>query len=213
MGKPLQQTDNVFRGAHHPVVFRKNLFQPGPFLRLWNDDNPRTIEASFIWQRYAPALSHVHSFGCRTSKQRNHTRRPDKKDVYCGAYNLKVSDIRGLASIEGLSEVATADITHEVENNEIAHASLKIELDAGVHEDAIEGVKTAIVACLWRRSCGPLLHRCNVDCNLAPHPSAQLPLGPSGPYVEDRSIGMRIFYLIRFWFVYTAWKVGFFQFA
>jgi hypothetical protein len=207
MGAPLPETDNVFRSAHHPIVFRRNIFRPGPFLRLYNNPDPRTIEASFVCQRYAPELCYVHSYGCRISRGRNQNRRPEARDVYCGAYNLKVGTMRGLATTNGLRGVIVrADVVHQIENNEIAHAALKIELDQNVQEDAIEGVKTAIVDRLWYWSYGPLLHRCYADRNLVPHPNTRLPPGLSGQYVESRSVAKRMCDLVRFGFLYAAWK-------
>jgi hypothetical protein len=209
MGAPLPQTDNVFRGAHHPIVFKKSIFRPGPFLRLYNEQNPRLIEASFVCQRYAPELCYVHSYGCRNSRERNRRRRSGEGDVYCGAYQLKVATVRGLPNTVGLTHVVvTMDIVHQIENDQIAHAALKIELNQNVPEAAIEGIKTAIVDRLWRWSHGPVLHRCKTDRKLVPHPNTLLPTGPAGAYIEDRTIRTRIWYLVRFWFLLAAWKLG-----
>jgi hypothetical protein len=132
MSAVIPQNDNLFRGAHHPVAFRKRAFQYSKFIKLYSD-TPGLVEASFIWERYAPTLSFVHAYGCRTSKKRNQNR-PEKRDIYCGAYQLNAWHIRGLATTEGLSEVVTADVIHQVEDNEIAHASLRVVLRDGIGE-------------------------------------------------------------------------------
>jgi hypothetical protein len=206
MSDAIPPTDNVFRGAHYPVAFKGKIFQYGKFINLVSDDkNPRFVEASFIWQRYAPSLFHVHAYGCRTARKRN-KKKPKSRHVYCGAYHLGASTVRQLARTAELPEVLTADIVHKIENDEIAHAALKVELRDDVDEEAAEHVKTVIADRLWNGSRGPSKHRCRVDRKLTAHPSAAHDIAPLGSYVDDRTISQQVFYLIRYWYLYFVWK-------
>ena len=175
-------------------------------MQLYNDTNPRFIEASFVWERYAPLMSYVHAYGCRNSKRRNQQRGSRSRDVYCGSYQLLASAIRGLENTTGLPEVATADVIHCIENNEIAHASLQIRLRDTVPEDDLEGVKTAIVDRIWNCSRGPLRHACSGDKDLKPHPNANLTLAPLGPFVANISIAQQVWRVARYWWSYLVWK-------
>jgi hypothetical protein len=157
-------------------------------------------------------LSYVHAYGCRTSRRRNQNR-PEKRDIYCGAYRLNARHIRGLATTEGLPEVATADVVHEVEDNEIAHASLRVVLRDGIGEEDIEGVKTVIADRIWNNSRGPITHKCDGDSDLNPHPNVNLEAAPLGPYVDDRPSMRRVWFLVRFWWLYFGWKVQMYQHA
>jgi hypothetical protein len=197
----LPPNDNIFRGAHHPYAFQNRAFRHSKLIKLYTDPQaPRNIEASVVWERYAPTLSLVHAYGCRTSRQRN--ARGGSRDVYCGAYQLKVRHIRNLAATPNLPEVATADIVHKVENNELAHASCFITLHENVDEETIEAVKTAIAACLWNDSRGPLSHICIADLNLNPHPNERLERTPQGLYFDDRSRLQRMWAWVRYWFLF-----------
>jgi hypothetical protein len=207
MSAAIPQNANLFRGAHHPVAFQKQVFRYAKFMMLYSgDENPGVIEASFIWERYAPTLSRVHSYGCRISNRRNQ-KKPKTRDVYCGAFHINACHIRGLATTDGLPEVTTADVVHHVEANEIAHASLRVVLRDGIGEDDIEGVKTVIVDRIWNNSRGPLAHKCEGDKDLNPHPSANLSAAPLGPYVDQRSKARRLWCLARFWWLCFVWKV------
>jgi len=207
MSSTLPAVDNLFRGAHHPVSFNKrDIFKYGKFMKLFNDNNPRFIEASFILERFAPTLTYVHAYGCRTSSRRN-ARNLTRRDVYCGAYQLKVRDIRDLAVTDGLPEIAMADVIHAIEDNEIAHGSFQVRLKEDIVEDDIEDVKTAIADRLWNKSRGPLAHHCRVDCDLDPHPSTNLPPAPLGRYNDDRALVARWSSLARFFWSRLVWNI------
>jgi hypothetical protein len=201
----IPQNDNIFRGAHYPVAFQRTSFRPAKFMKMFNDNNPRVIEASFVWERFAPRHADVHAYGCRISHRRS---RPDRRSIYCGAYQLKAMHVHELAVTPALPEVAAADIVHKVEDNEIAHAGLKVRLVEHVDEESIEGVKTAIAAQLWEKSRGPMLHICKDDRGVADHPNYNLEPAPLGPYVDERSLLTRFGCLLRFWFLLGAWKLG-----
>ncbi len=197
--------DNLFRGAHHPLAFQKTVFRLAKFMKLyWDATNPRLIEASFVWDRYTPTQALVHAYGCRVSSRRN--RKPGKRDVYCGAYHLKAIDVRGLATTVGLPEVATADIVHQIEDNEIAHVGCIITLRAAPDGEGVEGIKTIIVDRLWNACRGPLTHTCQSDRDLDPHPSDNLEAPPLGQSLDDRTIIQRAWCLARYWLLMLAWK-------
>ena len=172
----------------------------------WDETNPGLIEASFVWDRYVPTQALLHAYGCRMSNKRNH-RRPRDRDVYCGAYHLKASHVRALVGIARLPEVATADVVHQIEDNEIAHVGCVITLHAGGDEGGIEGVKTAIIDRLWSSCRGPLIHTCQMDRDLDPHPSNNLEVAPLGPFLDDRTIIRRAWCLVRYWLLMLTWKV------
>ena len=198
--------DNLFRGAHYPLAFRKTVFRRAKFIKLyWDATNPTLIEASFVWDRYAPTEGLVHAYGCRVSYRRNH-RKPDKRDIYCGVYHLKVSHVRGLAATAGLPEVATADVVHQIEDNEIAHVGCDIRLGAAADEEGIEGIKTVIVDRLWSGCRGPLTHTCQMDRDLDPHPNNNLEVASLGPYLDDRTVIQRAWCLARYWLLMFVWK-------
>jgi hypothetical protein len=202
MSAAIPNLDNLFRGAHYPWAFSSKTFKPLKFMKLYpNEADFRIIEASFIWERYAPTFSHVHSCGCSRSKKRK------KKDIYCGAYQIKAASVRELMTTKRLPEVATADIVHLIEEDEISHASLRVRLRDDVEEEEAEDVKTAIADRLWNASSGPLPHTCRADRDLAPHPNAYLEKAPLGLYADDRSIPTQIWYVARYWFVYAIWKM------
>jgi hypothetical protein len=204
----LPSTDSVFRGAHHPVAFQRKLFRHAKFMKLYvAESDPRRIEASFVWERYAPTSSLVHAYGCRLSASRN-GRQATRRDVYCGSYQLTVGYVRSLAAITMLPEVATADVLHKIENNEIAHAACISRVRDEVDEEALEGVKTVIADRLWRGSRGPLTHTCNADHDLDPHPNANLEEAPLGLYLDTRSAARRALCLLRYWLLLALWKLN-----
>jgi hypothetical protein len=210
MNEVIANADNVFRGAHYPIAFsRRGDFQHSRFMKLFNDDNPRIIEASFVWQRFAPMLFNVHACGCRRSRKRNERQKNQKRrDIYCGAYHLKAESFGEIVGIAYLPEIASADLTHVIEDGEISHASYQVRLKDDAEEDSIEGIKTAIADHLWRRSRGALPHTCEADRELGLHPSGHLAQGPLGPFVEERTALEQLRDVARFWVLFVAWKMG-----
>jgi hypothetical protein len=203
--------DTLFRGAHHPVAFqRKAGLNPAKFMKLyWEASKPELIEASFVWERYAPTLELVHNYGCRTSHKRNENSKPGKRDVYCGAYQLNVDHVRRLVGIDRLPEVVGADVIHKIEHGELAHVASLITIALPIDEDAVEGVKTAIVDRLWNSCRGPIEHICDFDRDLDPHPNNKLDLAPSGRYTDGRSSLMRALCFYRYRLLKFAWGLRF----
>ncbi|MCC8954274.1 hypothetical protein H8B02_12650 [Bradyrhizobium sp. Pear77] len=80
-----------------------------------------------------------------------------------------------------------AEVVHKIEDGEFAHCNLRIEVDTGGDEEAIEPIKTLIVDRLWQQASGPAVHICTCDRDIKPHPSEWLTKGPQGPFVDTRS--------------------------
>jgi hypothetical protein len=214
MSPEIPNGENIYRSVIFPLSFGgKRTFQPHKFMALGSQPGkPHHIETSVIWERYAPFARFVHAFGCRLSAGQNSRRsnpKPGTERIYCGAYRLKVDDVRELARTAGLPEIQLADVRHVIEHGEIAHASLEIELVASTDEAVIEDVKTGIVDRLWRASSGPDAHICKEDSHLDPHPNGRLASAPSGPYSDDRTIWQRLWCLFRFLVVKLwHWLIG-----
>jgi hypothetical protein len=201
----IPDSNSLFRGVHHSIAFVKGgkIFDKSRCFALRpNKSDPRKLETSLVWERYAPTIECVHAYGCRLSSTRNLDRAPNKKDTYCGAYHIKAYRIRDLARIPQVPEIVEADVIHLIETDELAHANLEIRLQDGLEADVIDIVKTAIVAHLWASSRGPLPHTCPADAGDASHPSERLENPPSGKYFDDRS------YAARHWFALRAWVLG-----
>jgi hypothetical protein len=192
--------DSLFRHSIFPVSFKGRRFSWEKCLTLY-DEPDGSILASLTWERYVPTTELVHGYGCRLAFRRNEKKRAEgrfkEKDrqVYCGAYQLKGNAIRGLAVINGLDQVLSADVIHRIEEGEIAHTDLKIVLRAG---GGVEGTKTAILDRLWNTCSGPLKHICDCDTDIDTHPSLGLPTAPAGPYYDSRSYLLRLWYIVRF---------------
>jgi hypothetical protein len=186
----------VWRSAVFPVAFKKKQLSNKAYFRLYaSDATPFVLEMSLVREKYAPALFMIHGFGCRLAASRNRALVKDGKPanrVYCGAYQIKVEDIRSLARLPQLSEVKKAQVLHIVEDSELAHSNMQIEVDTGGDEDAIEPIKTLIVDRIWSKSRGPSRHVCRRDKGLADHPSKWLTAGPNGAHVDGRS-RLRVF--------------------
>lgn len=124
--------------------------------------------------------------------------RPKQRRVYCGAYQFTTTDVRQLKGTSGLGEVVSSDVLHKIERNEIAHASIEIQLGADVDKDSVEGTKTAIIDRLWQSSRGPIRHVCDGDIDLNSHPSGLLMEAPGGPYIDNRSPLLYLWCNVRF---------------
>jgi hypothetical protein len=104
--------------------------------------------------------------------------------------------VRRLANMEGLNEIAAAEVTHLIEDGEISHTELRFIFKSG--DIDIEGTKTAIVDRLWNACSGPLRSICECDRDILNHPSADLERGPLGEYTDARGRLARVWYLVRF---------------
>jgi hypothetical protein len=193
----------LFRHCVFPVAFSGKAFRREKYWRLY-DAATNTIEASVACERFAPDRSYVHAYGCRLAAGMNVDEERKKggslseknRRVYCGAYALTVDSVRKLAGTENLPEISSADVIHKIENNEIAHAAVLITVTPG--HGSIEATKTAIIDRLSNSTCGPLLHTCECDSKLNPHPSARLPPASAGSYVDSRTGLEKIWCKVRF---------------
>jgi hypothetical protein len=206
----LPKGNNIFRAVHYPLSFNKrNAFIVGKFIHLGGDES--RIEMSVVWERYAPMVSYVHDYGCRTSTARNELKRSrgqSGRDVYCGAFQFKVHQVCDLVGIAQVPEIVHADVVHVIETDEIAHANIGIDLANVSNGGKLEELKTVIVDRLWQVSRGPLRHQCVCDQHLNPHPSNAIPNPPSGAYADDRPAVCRAWYIVRYWVVASLWRSG-----
>jgi len=199
----IQNGDNLYRHSVFPISFKGNQFASAKF---WNfkektDLNQTSIVTSLAWERYVPSKKYVHAYGCRLASRITEKRKsegktsPKYRHVYCGSYQLNAEAIRLLTTTDGLADILSADVIHEIENGEIAHTNLKIFFKPVLQYD-LEGTKTAIIDRLWSVNRGPLLHVCKYDRDIANgHPNESLQVPPSGEYLDARS------YLLCFWFI------------
>jgi hypothetical protein len=202
--------DNLFRQSVFPVSFKgKDIFEWAKCLNIRSDEDG-SLSASLTWERYVPTIQFVHGYGCRLALRRNEKKQAGGKfkekdrHIYCGSYQLKAKAVRELEATEGLAEVLSADVVHEVEEGEIAHANMRIVLKPGVGLN-VEGTKTAIVDRLWNTCSGPLRHTCDCDKEIGGHPSSKLETPPAGAYFDDRSYPFRLWHIIRFFICRWLW--------
>ena len=151
-----------------------------------------SLVTSLAWGRYLPTTGQIHDYGCRVAHHMNLKKQAEvttfkekHRRVYSGSYHLKANAIRALVTTAGRGEISSADIIHDMEEGEAAHASLRIVPREG-HSFA-EGTKTEILDRLWNACSGPLRHTCDCDRDVNPHPSENLDTPPSGPYIDTRS--------------------------
>jgi hypothetical protein len=204
----IKNGDRLFRGIHHPVSFKSKAFDLPKFWSLRDvADAPGTFETSLTWQKLAPTLNHVNQYGCRLSAERNERRRAagrGGKDLYCGAYEFCVDDVRSLPSMPNLGELNSADVLHVIETDEIAHCNLTVSIGHGAD---VEGAKTAIIDRLWNVCRGPVTHVCACDAGVVPHPNQSLRSPPSGAYTDRRSWLSRRLDLLRFALFTAFWRL------
>jgi hypothetical protein len=200
--------DNLFRFCTHPISFKGKTFEYGK--AIWLSEYPdRSLLTSLSWERFAPTAKLLHACGCRLAlgineKAKAKNKYKDKnKSIYCGAYQLRASAVRALPNAIG--DVEFADVFHQIENGEIAHAALKIVL-VPRHGLDIENTKTAIVDRLWNACGGPLRHVCECDREIHQHPSASLITAPGGAYVDTRSHISRFWSFIRYQVLNWLWQ-------
>jgi hypothetical protein len=205
--------DSLFRQTIYPLAFRRSGYAYQKLLKLDYDEGSRSLLGSVTWERYVPTLELVHGYGCRLAFRMNETERLRARDkfkeenrrVYCGAYELKGRAVRALAGSDELNEVLSADVTHHIEDGEIAHTDLRIILRPERVAN-IEGTKTAIIDRLWNNCCGPLKHTCDCDKAMAEHPSSRLTDPPAGAYTDTRSFFIRYWYIFRFHVYDWLWR-------
>jgi len=201
--------DDLFRHSIKPLSFKAGIFVSQKFIMLKQEPDGSLL-GSLAWERYVPAIEHVHGYGCRVAFRMNEKKRAEgklkEKDrrVYCGAYGLKGEAVRKLATTSNLDEILSADIIHHIEEGEIAHTDLRIFLKPGIVD--IEDTKTAIVDRLWNACSGPLRHICDHDKDIKSHPSSSLLTAPCGEYSDTRSSFVRRWYILRFRIYYWVWR-------
>ena len=209
----IRDGDYVYRPSIFPLSFHRNTFDPSKLFHLKDDAVSGAILGSLVWDRFVPTPEYIHAYGCRLASKMNDKQRTrgrlkrNDSRVYCGAYGLKARSVRALVGAEELGEVASADVTHLVEDGEIAHAELRIVLVAGTTN--VESTKTAILDRLWNATCGPLRHICDYDNDLPDHPSANLSIGRGGGCFDSRSYLGRLWCIVRFHICRWLWRHGF----
>jgi hypothetical protein len=201
--------DSVFRHCVYPVAFRKQTLSPEKAIKFYNE--PYGFLASVAWEVFVPTPTYIHRYGCRLADSINTNSRvagsfkEESPKVYCGAYQLSAGVIRALSTIEGLEEIESADVTHHIENKEIAHCDLKIVLKLNNGRDS-EGTKTAIVDRLWRSCRGPLTHTCSCDNHISPHPSSYLVTPPAGAFRDRMPPVRRCWCVVRLQVLSLWWR-------
>jgi hypothetical protein len=201
--------DNLFRHAIYPLFLSKKSFASEKLIHL-SKEADGSLLTSVAWERYVPTVEHIHSYGCRIALGINDKKRAvgkltDKnRHFYCGAYQLGADAVRALVSAENLDEISSADVIHHIEAGEIAHTDLRILLKPGVSD--IEDTKTAIIDRLWNIFSGPLMHVCDCDLDVSPHPNLTLTTPPTGAYSDTRSYLRRLWSLIRFHACCWLWR-------
>lgn len=204
----IRDGDYLYRHTVYPLSFRKNIFAPSKLFHFVDDSASGAILGSLAWECFVPTPKYIHAYGCRLASRMNDrkTASGDRR-VYCGAYRLITRSIRALVGAEELAEVESANVTHLVEDGEIAHVELRIVLLAGTVD--LEGTKTAILDRLLNASHGPLTHICDCDGDLDEHPSTSLSIGHGGEYVDDRSYLNRLWCVVRFHIYSWLWRHGY----
>ena|SRR6266850_1180732 len=205
----IPDSDELLRHSLFPLAFQSKVFLPEKLWRFF-DEEDGAIEASLAWQRYVPTLKLVHEFGCRVAAKINAEKRaagkfrPRNRHIYCGAYVIDARSVRSLVGMEGLNEIASANVVHQIEKGEIAHSALKVVLKQGDFDR--EATKTAILDRLWQASRGPATHVCDEDRDIEDHPRAKLLAAPGGDYVDTRHRIYRLWCLARFHTCNWIWQ-------
>jgi hypothetical protein len=131
--------DALYRHTVHPVAFKGSAFLWDKCLNLSTRDDG--FEGSLAWEKYLPTNDMLHAYGCRLARQRNEQKKASGKykekdrQSYAGAYRLTGRDIRALPGSDGLEEVLSADVIHQIEKGEIAHVALKVVFKPGYDSD------------------------------------------------------------------------------
>lgn len=206
----IPDNDNLFRHCIYPFSFQGKRFAWGKWMKIYHESDGSLL-ASLAWERFVPTAELIRGYGCRVAFGMNEKQRIEgrttKKDrrIYCGAYQLKGSAVRALATVGDLDEIVSANVVHRVEEGEIAHTDLRIVLKKS-DDLNIEDTKTAIVDRLWSACRGPIRHTCDCDQKIEPHPSAALGIPPVGPYSDNRSSLARRWCISRFRVLNWIWR-------
>lgn len=171
----------------HPLAFSSRGLDAGKMIALRPEpETDKQLVTSLAWQKFLPTEASLHEYGCRLAGGMNDRLvaqgkklKDSNRRIYCGSYHLKTSVVRQLVGSDELPELSTAYVLHEIENDEIAHANLRIIIREDWQGD-IAATMTAIVDRLWNGCQGPLKHICDCDRSVLPHPSAELSTPPSG---------------------------------
>jgi hypothetical protein len=197
--------DHLFRATVHPNAYKikkqSDQFVTSKAFKLEATPNdPAAFIGSLVWGRLAPTDVHVHDYGCRLAAKMNVNAKNQGRStqyVYCGSFQVEARAIRQLPRAHNLNEVISASISHFPEDGEVAHAELKVTFDLNLVK-GIEGSKTAVLIHLWNSCRGPMVHKCNCDFALNPHPSTTLVEPPKGAYKDLRSDFRKRLDLVRF---------------
>ncbi len=184
--------DSLFRAVIFPLAFNKAKQVAHNRMLALHPESDGSLITSLAWRRYVPSTEQIHGYGCRVAHCMNLKKKAEVTEfkeehrrVYSGSYHLKATAVRALVTTVGSREISSADIIHDMEGGEKAHASLRIAPREG--HSISDGTKTVILDRLWNTCSGPLRHTCDCDHDVNPHPSKSLPIPPSGPYIDPHS--------------------------
>jgi hypothetical protein len=216
-GLSIGEEDSLFRCVVFPSAFDEpdehdvgaiRIFDTSKALDLRFDRGLNQFETSVAWQKFAPMIGHVHSFGCRLASKANAKRKRDALPVvYCGAYEVTLDRLfNQCRHIPGLSDMSAM---HVIEEDEIAHANLQFRFsDVPKTKDDIAFRKTDIMNEVSIVIRGPLKHVCAENVHLADHPSDKLVVLPAGAYCDTRSNACRVLTLLGYILWLTSYRVS-----
>ena len=190
----------LMRHSIRPNGFRQNRFTPQGLIKFYPQGDGSLL-ASLAWERFFPTMAHIHGYGCRIALQGNEGLRArgeydeKRRRVYCGGYQLTARSVRSLVDTPGLEEIASADVIHHPENDEIAHTDLRITF--GTDPPNLLGTMTAIMDRLWVQARGPLTHVCDCDRDIQQHPNGSLAPAPAGAYLNNRVRFLHFWRIVR----------------
>jgi hypothetical protein len=195
--------DLLFRHAIFPNCYSKQRFVPEKVMYLkLKEGTENVLVGSLAWQKYVPTEKDVHDHGCRVARTMNRQFRAkgtppsNTRFLYCGAYQMEARAIRALRNIDQLPEVLSSHVVHHIEEGEVAHTDLVVVLKQN-QVTHLSGTKTAISVSLWNFSSGPLIHTCECDRDVAPHPNNKMSSAPGGGCVDVRSRWLRYWHVLR----------------
>jgi hypothetical protein len=187
----IEDAEDIYRLVVHPMILKSKAFDPRNMFHLGFVQTSMTVETSLLCQKFLGPGDTLHAYGCRNASKANVRFRaarskikPADRRVYCGAYQLVANDIRDIQRAGNIPDIDSADVVHEPEDGENAHVSLRIKINDDPDYD-IFGTLTEITNLLWNRCHGPLLHVCECDTDMSPHPSGAIPDAPRGRCCGD----------------------------